>query len=150
MLKRLLLALAFALVFSPALVRADDEPTPNTAAQLGPSTTTPTAGGSNTDSTSLQPAGTTPLQSTTGDSLGLTAPGSNVLQAPATGSDTLRVLASEADGAPVNPDEGGPNYWGWLGFTVAFAVLVTAARIALRRHPAVARRLTSPFRRRPR
>jgi len=65
------------------------------AANLGPS-----SGGSTTDGTNLQPAGTSPLQSTTSDSNGLTAPDSSMLQEPASSSSgNLQVLLGDnADG----------------------------------------------------
>jgi hypothetical protein len=107
------------------------QPDPATAA-LGPSTTG--AGGSSADASALQPAGGSPLQSTTSDSTGLTAPTANTLQAPATSDDSLRVLAGEADGPSYNPSES-TGYWGWLWWTLIVAFIVTTAAFVLRRQP---------------
>jgi hypothetical protein len=146
MLKRLLVTSLMA--FLPFAALADDtiptDPTPvptqspsasalqpNAAASgLGPSTT---SGGSLTDGGSLQPAGGSPLQSTTNDSTGLAAPATNTLQAPATGTDTLRVLAGEAEGATFDPNDTSGSHWGWLWWSLAFAALVTAGSVVFRR-----------------
>ena len=120
-------ALIFAL--APISARADN------AADLGPSTTGATQGGSSsTDSSSLQPAGTSPLQSTTGDSNGLTAPNANTLQAPSTGNDTLSVISGDADGGPHNLS-GSAQWWLWAGFTLLLALIVaTAVWLRRQRH----------------
>jgi Polyketide cyclase / dehydrase and lipid transport len=74
----------------------------------------------------LQPAGNNPLQSTTNDSTGLTAPSANTLQAPAPSSEQLQVINNDADGGPQSPTSSGPNLWGWLFFTVLFALIAAA------------------------
>jgi hypothetical protein len=135
----------------------------NPAAGLGPAATAPSAGGSTADAGSLQPAAPQPLQATTGDSTGLTAPNSNTLQAPATGNDNLRVLAGEADGSPHQTDSDTAGHWGWLWWSLGFGIIVAAVAVILRRWPlpsaarralaAVAhrvRRLAPRLRRKPR
>jgi hypothetical protein len=106
------------------------------AAGLGPATNSGTStGSSSADSSTLQPAGTSPLQSTTGASSGLTAPDSNVLQAPASDSDTLQVIEGQADGG-VHQLSGG-NSWTWLWWLIA--ALIVAGGVVfwrLRRRPA--------------
>src|SRR2546421_316836 len=122
--KRLLIVL-FTLMF-PFAATADTTapPTDNTAssAGLGPQASGGT-GSSNADSTALQPAGTSPIQSTTGDAAGLTAP-SSVLQAPATGDSNLQVLAGEVDGATHQADETQATPWSWIIFTLVIALAV--------------------------
>ena len=94
------------------------------AADLGPQTSAP-AGGSNADAGALQPAGLSPIQSTTTDSAGLTAP-ANALQAPAIPADQLQVLAGEADGAPQEFDDTEDNNL-WIWDALAALVLVLGA-----------------------
>jgi hypothetical protein len=135
--KRLLIVLLLALY--PIAAAADDAPAPDAtpvatatpspstdpaAAGLGPST----AGGpaSTGDGSALQPAGGSPLQSTTSDSTGLTAPNANALQAPSTTGDTLRVLAGEADGGPHTLDDTDAAGWQWLWWVLGFGLLVAA------------------------
>jgi len=128
--KRLLLTIVMILV--PLGAAADTVTSPDAPAGLGPQTTTSNPGGSNADSAVLQPAGLSPLQSTTVDSTGLTAP-SSVLQAPATAGDALKVLAGEADGAPQgSADDTGGFPWSWLAFTVIIGLIVVAAGIVWR------------------
>ncbi|MDB5178332.1 MAG: hypothetical protein JWN01_275 [Patescibacteria group bacterium] len=128
-----LLIAAFTL--APATILADDTlaspaPTPNPASGLGPQSTTQ-AGGSSADAASLQPAGLSPLQSTTSDATGLTAPNASALQAPTT-SDALRVLAGEADGAPHQTDGESGNLWGWLWFSLGFGLIAILGWLAYR------------------
>jgi hypothetical protein len=136
--KRLIIALALACL--PFAALADDSTpaptpgaTPDPAAQLGPQSTSTGAGGSNADGGTLQPAGVTPLQSTNKDATGLTAPNSNALQAPASSDETLKVLAGEADGTPQQTsDTAGASNWGWLWFSLGFAVLAVLIAAAIR------------------
>jgi hypothetical protein len=146
--KRLLatVLLSCSLLFAPALASADDVPTdtpsatdtpaptatPNPAAGLGPQSTG-SAGGSNNDSSTLQPAGGNPLQSTTNDSTGLTAPNANSLQVPATSEQTLRVLDGEADGGQVPMDPTPKTDLSWLWFSLGFGVLIAAGTWLTRR-----------------
>jgi len=127
MLRRLCLILVCAAL--PLVALADTTSTPDPNAGLGPNTTNP--GSSSADSASLQPAGLAPLQATTGDGANLSAPAS-ALQAPASSTDALRVLASEADGTPHGSPDSGANNWGWLGFSLLFAAIVGAIFIVLR------------------
>ena len=146
--KRLLLALILA--FAPLTATADDTdptmnpltapdttqaapPAPTTAANgLGPQTSANSAGGSNADGSSLQPAGLSPLQSTTNDAVGLTAPTTSALQAPASSDYTLRVLAGEADGAPHRVAESSASPWGWAAFSLIIGALVAGVATVLR------------------
>lgn len=99
---------------------------------LGPQKNTNSAGGSNADGGALQPAGLSPLQSTTGASNGLAAPTTNALQAPADKDYALQVLSGEADGAPIYP--AGSNERPeipWLIILFA-AMLLTAAAVVIR------------------
>jgi hypothetical protein len=128
--KRFLLTLV--LILAPLGAVADTVTSPDAPTGLGPQTTTGSSGGSNADSAALQPAGFSPLQSTTSDSTGITAP-SSVLQAPATGSDALTVLSGEADGAPQgSPDDSNGFPWTWLIFTLIIGLAVAATGIVLR------------------
>lgn len=128
--KRFLLTLV--LIFAPLGAAADTVISPDAPTGLGPQTTTSNPGGSNADSAALQPAGFSPLQSTTSDSTGITAP-SSVLQAPATGDDALKVLSGEADGAPQgSADDSGGFPWSWLAFTIVIGLIVAAGSIVLR------------------
>ena len=129
MLKRSFAALILA--FMPVGVLAEEAspitaPTTNEApsAGLGPQTSAP-AGGSNADAAALQPAGLSPIQSTTTDSAGLTAP-ANALQAPSIPSDQLQVLAGEADGPPQELG-GEPEDNLWLWDSLAALVLLAGA-----------------------
>ena len=103
--------------------------TPQTGSMLGPSTlgSGSGSGGSTGDSATLQPAGVSPLQSTTSDSTGLTAPNGSALQAPATSDQALKVIADDADGAPVQVADAstGPSVGAWLAMSVLFAFIVT-------------------------
>ena len=157
MLIRLLVILTLALTPVAALAddtsqptdtpAATDTPNPGTAQgptsgnyMLGPSSagSAPNSGGSTGDSVSLQPAGQSPLQSTTSDSTGLTAPTSSVLQAPASSDQALRVLAGEADGTPVQvAANGGPSLGTWLALSVLFGLIVTILSLFYRQIAAV-------------
>ncbi len=123
MLKRLTLILI--LLFAPLVAYADDA-----SSALGPPANAGGGASSNADSSVLQPAGLAPLQATTGDSDGLTAPTQTALQAPVTSGDSLQVIASSADGPSHDP--AAANYWGWLWFTLLIALLVTAAAVVMR------------------
>jgi hypothetical protein len=101
------------------------------------------AGGAKTDYTLLQPAGGNPLQSTTGDSTGLTAPSANALQVPATNEQTLRVLDGEADGGPIPMDPTPKADLNWLWFSLLFGGLIAAGAWFTRRA-----RWAQPFHRR--
>lgn len=116
---------------------ATDTPAPSSASYLlGPNSLTSGAGGSTADSGSLQPAGQSPLQSTTTDATGLTAPNGSALQAPASSDETLKVIMGDADGAPVQvADSSNPSLWGWLGLSVLFGLIVTALSLLARRYP---------------
>ena len=127
----------------------------NAAGALGPSTGAgalgPSSGSSSTgDSSALQPAGSNPMQSTNGDSTGLTAPNAQSLQGTAPSDQSLNVIKGEADGAPQSPDSG-PNYWLWALLVVLFAAVVAAASWLLRRRrvpaggPAPRRQGTAPI-----
>lgn len=120
MLNRLLLALTLAL--APFTAYAGS--TTATPTGLGPDATSVSSGGSNADAGALQPAGTSPLQSTSASSAGLTAP-SNVLQGSAPSGEALKVLEGEADGPPQSLDEDSSNsgYWLVLNLLLAFAAL---------------------------
>ncbi len=136
--KRFLLTLA--LILAPFAASADTVTSPDAPTGLGPPTTSSNPGGSSADATALQPAGLSVLQSTTSDSTGLSAP-SSALQAPATTSDALKVLAGEADGAPqssANDSTGFP--WTWLVFTVLFGLIAAASAIVIRDRRRFARR----------
>ena len=145
MFTRLLAALALTLLPTAALAddtQAADSGAPQSSAtyMLGPSAiggaTSGSSGGSTGDSTSLQPAGQSPLQSTTSDATGLTAPNSTALQAPASSDQSLRVLSGEADGSPVQvAGSGGLSIWEWVLFSVLFGAIVAAASYILRRNP---------------
>ena len=152
--KRLLLVLALSLL--PLTAAADDTPAPDatntpaasdtpapsatpydTAGALGPSTSAgalgPSAGSSSTnDSSTLQPAGNNPIQSTNNDSTGLTAPNGQSLQGAAPSNSSLNVIKGEADGSQHTPDSG-PNYWVYLALAIAFGVIVAAIAWILRR-----------------
>ncbi|GAC1370576.1 MAG: hypothetical protein NVSMB39_3500 [Candidatus Saccharimonadales bacterium] len=112
---------------SPAATAAPSDGTA-TSAGLGPDAVSPSAGGSNGDSTALQPAGLSPIQSGATDSTGLTAP-AGVLQAPATGAGQLKVLAGEVDGAPHQVENSNSTPWGWLAAIIMVLLLVAAAVI---------------------
>ena len=128
--KRLLLIIAMVLV--PLGATADTATSPDAPAGLGPQTTSSNPGGSSADSAVLQPAGLSPLQSTTADSAGLIAP-SSVLQAPATGGDALKVLAGEADGSPQGSAADATRFpWGWAGFVIIFGLIAAAGSIVWR------------------
>jgi hypothetical protein len=113
--------------FMPLAASADDAPVedPAPAAGLGPAGSGP-AGGAKTDFTLLQPAGGSPLQSTTGDSTGLTAPSANTLQMPASNEETLRVLNGEADGSPAQVAPTGMGL-SWIWFSLLFGAVVALA-----------------------
>lgn len=118
---------ALILTFAPLTARADD------ASSLGPPTTgTAQGGSSNADSSSLQPAGTSPLQSATNDSTGLTAPDSSQLQAPVPSDQQLQVISGDADGGPQQLSSS-TQWWLWAGFTLLFALIAAAAVWAWRR-----------------
>lgn len=118
--------------------------TPSTGSLLGPSSVGSGSGGSTTDSTALQPAGLSPLQSTTGDASGLTAPNGSALQAPASSSDTLKVIMGDADGSPVQVADASnnPSAWNWLGLSVVFGLIVAVITLLYRRKPALFAPLT--------
>lgn len=130
-LRRLSLITALALI--PGLALADEAAlsspsTPSNAVQTAPSGLGPDAlgsgsGGSNADAGALQPAGTSPLQSTSGDSTGLAAPNINTLQAPAATNANLEVLQNEADGEPQQATDP-TNTWNWLWLSLLFGLLV--------------------------
>jgi len=138
------------LTLTPLAALADDTsdtsatPAPSsTSYLLGPSSLTSGAGGSTTDSGSLQPAGQSPLQSNTTDATGLTAPNGSVLQAPASSDETLKVIMGDADGPPVQvADSSNPSPWSWLGLSVLFGLVITALVLLARRYP----RLLAPMR----
>jgi hypothetical protein len=71
-----------------------------------------------------------PLQSTTGDSTGLTAPNANTLQQQATSEQTLKVLAGELDGGrnTIDEDENDDSstLWLWLAALIALAASALA------------------------
>ena len=108
----------------PAVVATTPAPTPDGApsAALGPQSTT-NAGGSALDAGTLQSGGISPLQSATSDAAGLTAP-SNVLQAPITSDANLKVLAGEADGAPVSIDDSPAPTWPWALAAILLAAII--------------------------
>lgn len=87
------------------------------------------AGGSTGDSTSLQPAGANPLQSTNTDSNGLTAP-SNILQGTAPNEGVLKVLSDEADGKPQTPATAEATPWPLIGLAAAILLILEASLIA--------------------
>jgi F0F1-type ATP synthase assembly protein I len=95
---------------------------------LGPQSVSASAGGSNADATALQPAGLSPIQSSTADSTGLTAP-SGSLQAPSTADDQLKVLSGEADGTPHQVDDTSATPWGWLILSLLIALVAGAGVI---------------------
>ena len=107
-------------------------PTPSSATEpaaltnLGPQSTTG-SGSSSLDGGSLQSAGISPLQSTTSDATGITAP-SNLLQAPSTSDASLKVLAGEADGAPQNLVVTDAPTWPWalaaIGLFCIFGLII--------------------------
>jgi hypothetical protein len=128
-----------ALPLAPLAVQADStDPAsglsaPSNASQLGPATN---SGGtsSSADSGTLQPAGTSPLQSTTNDSNGLTAPTSgDPLQAPASGDDQLKVVMGDADGSTHNVAGESSSPWNWLWWSLAIGVIVAAGSLIFRR-----------------
>ncbi len=125
--KRLLLIVAATLLL-PLAAAADDttaQPITDPSA-LGPQASSP-AGGSNADAGTLQPGGgSSPLQSSGDSSLGLTAPNSNVLQAPVTSDQALKVLSDEADGTPHTAADSEPNPWLWLIFSLIIAGIIAA------------------------
>jgi hypothetical protein len=148
MLKRLLLSLALTVVFIPFTASADEMPAPVTvdnpapttqqmqpdssaSAGLGPQSSN-SVGSSSADSGTLQPAGTSPLQSTTSDSTGLTAP-SNALQAPASSDQTLRVIMGDSDGSPHNLAESSSGGWAWLAWTVLLCGIIAVVALSARR-----------------
>jgi hypothetical protein len=143
MLKRLLLALF--LTMAPVAVHADDAttdpvpvdtpadmpaptatPTPDPNAALGGSPINSGAGGSTGDSVTLQPAGNSPLQATTGDANGLTAPSANTLQQQASSDYQLQVLSTELDGHRVDPNATTDNSHWWIWLAVAIGLLISA------------------------
>jgi hypothetical protein len=133
--KRLVMTiLAFCLI-TPSLAFADSssalDPNSVPASSLGPQSVGGSAGGSNADSSALQPAGQSPLQSTTADSAGLGAP-SSALQAPASSSDSLRVLSGEADGTPHQTDAPTATPWVWLAVTFVLALIVAGIVLIIR------------------
>ncbi|HUD11760.1 MAG TPA: hypothetical protein VMS08_05085 [Candidatus Saccharimonadia bacterium] len=159
MFKRTLAVLV--LLSFPLIARADsatsltdsDISQPNAAtSELGPAATTDlgpaaasatggaavdgtsSSGGSASDGTSLQPAGTTPLQSTTGDSNGLSAADSNDLQqsGPAS-SGALQVVLGDADGPTHEVASASTNYWGWLWFTLIFGLMVASLSLVMKK-----------------
>jgi hypothetical protein len=92
-------------------------------ALLGPQTGART-GSSSADSAALQPAGNTPLQSTTNDADGLTAPTQTNLQAPAANSNDLQVLGGEADGGPHSLDDSTSSpIWTWTALIILLALV---------------------------
>jgi hypothetical protein len=110
---RFLLVLMFSLIPLAGLAATSD--TQNAPASgLGPGQTTTGAGGSSADGGTLQPAGLSPLQSTTNDSSGLTSPTNQALQAPVTPDAHLQVLAGEGDGTPQQFDDKPLSVWNWL------------------------------------
>jgi hypothetical protein len=121
---------------APLAARADDTAstsTPDPSAVLGPSAGSGAASSSSADGSALQPTVNAPLQSTTGDGGGLTAPNSSTLQAPATSNDNLRVLAGEADGAPHQAgDDTTAGNWGWLWFSLLIGLIAAGTFIVLR------------------
>lgn len=106
------LVIALALIF-PSIALADTAPDATTlngssAASLGPSTSGGTS--SNADGGVLQPAGGSPLQSTTGDATGLNPASTDPLQATSGNADQLKVLlGSESDG--VSHDTASSTPW---------------------------------------
>jgi hypothetical protein len=142
MLKRLMLATVAAALIPSFAIADDTSSTPPSAsspvqsgaggaAALGPAASGG-SGSSNAAAGDLQPAGTSPLQSTTNDSTGLSAPAS-ALQAPASGSDALQVLSGVADGSPHNvADDQSPGLT-WLWFVFPFAGIVAGIYFFLRR-----------------
>jgi hypothetical protein len=132
------LAILLILLFVPFAASADDvapTPSPNAAADLGPQTSSSSplgsSGGSKADTGSLQPAGTSPLQSVTSDSTGLTAP-SNLLQGSVPNGDTLKVLASEADGAPHATSGETTGSWTWPITLLMIFLIVAAGSVVVR------------------
>jgi hypothetical protein len=120
------------LTFAPLGALADDTATAPpadanaaTPARLGPQSTGP--GGSNADASALQPAGLAPLQSTAGDSTGLTAP-QNALQAPVTADAALTVLSGETDVSTREAGEAEADpLWSWIGLLLALGLLAASA-----------------------
>jgi hypothetical protein len=116
------------------------------AAELGPSDNASGTASYTGDSSSLQPAGSTPLQSSAGASTGLTAPDlSDLQQSGSTSQANLQVVLGDADGPTHQPGSGSTSYWGWLWFTLIFALLVISLAVVLQK-PAHA--LARRFRRR--
>jgi hypothetical protein len=105
---------------------------PANAGSLGPATNTGNAS-SSADSGTLQPAGTSPLQSTTNDSTGLTAPtGGNSLQAP-TGNQQLQVIMGDGDGPTHNVANTSSSPWTVLWWSLGVALLLATVWILHRR-----------------
>ena len=111
MLKRLAAATVIILTLGPLGASADTQPTDPTAPTPTPSTATSSGLGPQSvmspvspseSSGILQPAGSTPQQSSNDASSGLTAP-TTALQAPASSDYSLKVLSTEADGTPKTP-----------------------------------------------
>jgi hypothetical protein len=138
--KRLLLALFLALTPVTALAEETPPPeptpietpapTPDPMSGLGPSVTNPAAGGATSDSSSLQPAGLSPLQSTTQDATGLTAPNANTLQQQASTDQALKVLAGELEGERNSVDEEDDEIPSTLWLWLAALVALTASALA--------------------
>jgi hypothetical protein len=118
----------------PIAPEAVSSPTPTSApapAGLGPETVNP--GSSTADSATLQPAGNSPLQSTTNDATGLTAPTQNALQAPATDNATLQVLLNDADGVVQGTaTEKTSERWGWLLYSILIGLITTLIAFIIR------------------
>jgi len=150
MFRRMLLAIT--LLFLPLAALADEaDPAATPATQSatgsevqGGQTGTGSAGGSNADGGSLQPAtGSTLGGSGTTDSTGLAAPSSNVLQAPSTDTEQLKVLlGNEADGTPSNAaDEQAASNETLVDIAAAvFLMLATGAIVWIRRRQLAAAR----------
>jgi polyketide cyclase/dehydrase/lipid transport protein len=137
MFSRVVIMLTFAatVVLAPTIAIADTSANPGaSAAGLGPASNSGVdTGGSSADSSTLQPAGTSPLQSSTNASTGLTAPTSNALQAPASDSGTLQVIEGQADGDTHQLGGGSTSTWTWLWWLIGIIVVIAIGAVIWRR-----------------
>ena len=97
---------------------------PSNADSLGPAASSNSTGGSSADSATLQPAGTSPLQSGASGSNGLTAPNGDALQAPATGNPNLQVIIGDGDGSTHNLASSS-SPWVILWWSLGIGLLIT-------------------------
>ncbi|HEY6736461.1 MAG TPA: hypothetical protein VI322_01965 [Candidatus Saccharimonadia bacterium] len=110
---------------NPIAVRADD-----TSSLLGQPTNSDVGTSSPNDSASLQPAGTSPLQSGTAGG-GLTAPGTGTQLQGSTPSDgDLQVLGSEADGNRHDPNAA-TSWPAWVWVALVAGILLAGEAVLL-------------------